>query len=216
MLATYLLLVVFTTLIVFGVHAITRPDKLLWFMGVRIHLIDKAARLQEQKSEKLDALYEEYEDKRNEIDKEIDDAQFAVNSYINEHNISSSLSESECPSDLLLLLNKLDEIFRKKEDNKGSLEHRNKLTSRYFDDRIAAIEIRIEKVRKNLFIRVLHYFAPALTECLTCMASFWGGVVLLMHYSDLLYCFAFGVPLAAPLCVLAIAGLNTIIGKITA
>ena len=84
MLETLILLAVFTTLVVIGVHSVTRNDKLLWFLGVRIHARDKALDLQDQMTERLDAAFDRFESKIEAKTKEMQDISNAIDEFSDE------------------------------------------------------------------------------------------------------------------------------------
>lgn len=200
MLETIILLAIFTTLVVVGVHSVTRNDKLLWFLGVRIHARDKALDLQDQMTERLDAAFSDYENVLGQI-------------YLEVQNFAEQKDgEGYCPnpSDVTKFkeqkLNKVAENY----------EAVRQLISSNFEQRITALQKRAEILERNRLIKTLLFFAPALTECLTCMASFWGTLIFSLYFSGVLSMSFFFVPIAMPFFLLSVAGLNTAIGKIIA
>jgi len=200
MLETLILLAVFTTLVVVGVHSVTRKDKLLWFLGVRIHARDKALDLQNEMTEKLDAAFLDYENLLGQIDFEVEifSAQKDKNGYFPNPVDITKFKEK-----------KLNGVAAKYEADKKLIEFD-------FEQRITALQTRAEKLERNPFVRLLLTFAPALTECLTCMASFWGTLIFLLYFSGVLSMSVFFVPIAMPFFILSVAGLNTAVGKIIA
>jgi uncharacterized MAPEG superfamily protein len=166
---------------VVGVHSVTRNDKLLWFLGVRIHARDKALDLQDQMTEKLDALFDKYSNDIEKAEKEIEEMQQEI----------------------------LIPICQDYETVKMEIE-------KAMGQQITALQNRAERLERNFFIRFILFFAPALTECLTCMASFWGTIIFSLYFSGILSMSFFFVPIAMPFFLLSVAGLNTAIGKIIA
>jgi hypothetical protein len=200
MLETLILLAFFTTLVVVGVHSVTRNDKLLWFLGVRIHARDKALDLQDQMTEKLDAAFDRFEVKIEAKDKEIQD----IENGINEKGALKSEKQIED-----LKAYEFAEILEYYDIEKASIEN-------FFGQQITALQKRAEILERNRLIKILLFFAPALTECLTCMASFWGTLVFSLYFSGVISMSFFFVPIAMPFFLLSVAGLNTAIGKIIA
>ena len=58
-------------------------------------------------------------------------------------------------------------------------------------------------------------FAPALTECTTCMASFWTLLVSILHFTDFLYVQLAGIPIVLVFfLMLQVAGLGELLASI--
>jgi RNA binding exosome subunit len=200
MLETLILLAIFTTLVVVGVHSVTRNDKLLWFLGVRIHARDKALDLQDQMTERMDAAFDRFESKIDAKTKEMQD----IANAIDEKGALKSEKEIED-----LKAYEFADISENYDVEKALIEN-------FFGQQIKALQSRAERLECNRFIKILLLFAPALTECLTCMASFWGTIIFSLYFSGILSMSFFFVPIAMPFFLLSVAGLNTAIGKIIA
>lgn len=139
-----------------GVHAVTRPGKLLSFLSVVPPLSRKIEALQAEKQELADLLWREQYRRQlggtNEQDKE--------------------------------------DLQREYD------ERRDALCCKY-DLHIDALQEKSQKISKRLHWRVLLALAPALTECVVCMSSFW-SVLVLLFWLFLPDCMLFAfVPLAA-------------------
>ena len=200
MLETLILLAAFTTLIVVGVHSVTRVDKVLWWAAARIHSIDKIIDLEAQMNEKLDAAFYSFESKieTKELELQALSESKSENGYFKSEKEIADLRACEFAN-----ISEIHEIEKQ-------------LIQNFFGQKTAALQSRADKLKRNRFIKLLLFFAPALTECLTCMASFWGLLISTLHFSGVLYLSLFSIPIVMPFFILSVAGLNTIIGKMTA
>lgn len=158
-----------TVLIIFGVHAVTRSDKLLSFLGVRIK--------DEEELNKLESMIN-------------------VDRIDLQEDFFASLSQTiDVPKKLALI-----------EKYKLAHERLNNYHERYHE-----LKAKIQSKKRNIFWKIISPFAPMLTECLTCMSSFWSAATFTTYFfiSDTQLNFAFIILL--PFCV---AGLIEIICRI--
>lgn len=133
---------------IFGVHAVTRPDKLLNFLGV---YINEEAALE------------------------------AINSRFNEEK--AELSD--------LFLCDLEICQSDKERNELVLQYKKAIEELEFQNsELFGLKAVIQRKQKRLSWRIIKHFAPMLTECLTCMSSFWGSTIVLLYFSNIYFHFA--------------------------
>lgn len=176
-----LLLLLFASLFCIGFHAVTRPNMLLWFAAMRVHGRDEIKRLQQR---------------ANDLDLE------AFNFYESEVNAIYEQFGQEIESDAAQkALQKAKEILENRRD-----ELANGILLQ-----IAHKQKQCEALEAKPLVAFMLKFAPCWSECPTCMASFWGCIIFGLNYFNCLNCDVFGVPFIAPLSIMALAGLNTIL-----
>lgn len=181
MIIDYFILAIFTSLVAVGIHSVTRDDKLLWFLGVRIHQKRKLDAKMQQKTDTIDERFLIYSTAIEDIE----------------------LSDIEGS----LKIRKQKDAEREYHKDVEKIEDR-------FDFAILDLENKIKRKAKQLHMRLLLPIAPALTECLICMSSFWSIVSFSLHYSGYMYKQLIGIPVVAFFFVFAVAGINSLATKI--
>ncbi len=168
-------IIFFTFLLIMGVHAVTRPDKLLSFLGVYIKEEHEAANM---------------------------------NKYIEPDliNLQESFFED---LDAIAFFDKLSRLKLLDDYN----EARKTLSSH--DERLKQLSLAIKKKKARKSWIAISKFAPMLTECVTCMSSFWSLLVVLMHFSGLFYIEFLSVPFIALFVPFVVAGVVEVISRLT-
>ena len=181
MLVDIFLLIAFASFVAIGVHSTTRPDKLLWFLGVRSHYRDYATDLHDAMLERKDELMQEYLSSIADIQDRKEKG--AITDDFAEQAVRNA--EKRFNADI--------EAMRDK-----------------FEVPMADFEKRAERFEASIFGKIVLSISPALTECIVCMSSFWGILLFALHCSQVLYMNLLGFPIIMPFAIFALAGVNAI------
>ena len=137
-----IILIPFIVFVIFGVHAVTRQDKLLSFLGVYI-------------KEEIESQF---------LSKKVESDLLTLQEHFFE-DLNEDMSNVK---KFALVLNY--------EQARANIEN--------YHDRYFELNEIVKKKKQKTLWRVISPFAPMLTECLTCMSSFWSSVILLIYFLD--------------------------------
>ena len=191
MITELLAITIFTTFVALGVHAVTRPDKLLAFLAIRINTIETIDMLGNQYKNELLLLQKQLETDCRDIDSGYSNALQQLDETDTE---SIAMLGSDYQLRKLELISNYQEA-RKQLDVLYGLEHQQQV-----------IDDSIDKQENRWSYRLLWWIAPALTECQICMSSVWSIVTMSLYYSGALEFKLLCYPLACLLIPFAVAG----------